>query len=243
MKHTLIAGLMATAATTTALGIAQPAHALSLRPELWDTFNSMVNKERQSLADSTLPLLNANSLYWDGVDPVKVFFINEGAGYRNQLFFSANGGSSEMIFEDVSSPDSILANWDGPLALGEGRNLGSFEGETQLDFSIKANGYNNANGNVYGSNAADNPDGLEHLIAFEYFDEVEKKNYVVLGFEDLYGTKANGSDRDFNDVVFAVSGIQQGAPAADVPEPSILLGLIVGVGGFLKLRCRGTYAS
>ncbi|PSN20249.1 hypothetical protein C7271_03155 [filamentous cyanobacterium CCP5] len=93
----------------------------------------MVNKEREALQDSGLTLLNPEGLFWNGVDPVDVFFINEGAGDRNQLLFSANDGPKQMIFEDVSSPDSILPNQDGPLSLGEGQSLGAFSGETQLD--------------------------------------------------------------------------------------------------------------
>ncbi|PSN20254.1 hypothetical protein C7271_03150 [filamentous cyanobacterium CCP5] len=103
---------------------------------------------------------------------------------------------------------------------------------------IKANGFNTQSGKVYGSKAANNPDGLEHLIAVNYFDQVEQVNYVVLGYEDLFGPKkSGGSDRDFNDVVFAVRGIQEGTPT-DVPEPSIVLGLMVGFYGLNRLRRR-----
>lgn len=236
MNRTLVTGLVAAAAASVCLSAAEPAHALSLRPDLWQTFNSKVNGERNFLQDSQLKLLDPQSLFWNGVDPVDVFFINEGAGYRNQLFYNANNGTNHLIFNDVSSPNSILPNQDGPLSLGQGQSLGKFVGATQLGFSIKANGYSDSNGHMYGSNASANPDGLEHLIAMEYFDQVENQMYTLLAFEDLFGTKAQGSDRDFNDVVFAVRGIQQGAPSSQVPEPSLMLGILMLSGGALGLR-------
>lgn len=243
MYRKLFTGLVATTAATTCYFAASPAHALTLRPDLWETFNSMVNEERSYLEDSELTPLDPNSLYWNGVDPVDVFFINEGAGYRNQLYYTVNDGSETLIFEDVSSPDSILPNSDGALELGEGTSLGTFDGPTQISFEIQANGYNNPNGLFYGPDAASNPDGLEHVIAFEYYDEVEDQTYVLLGFEDLYGTEANGSDRDFNDVVFVVRGIQEGAPTSEVPEPSMILGTLLLAGGTLALGRSRSVAS
>ncbi|MBD2258913.1 DUF4114 domain-containing protein [Pseudanabaena sp. FACHB-2040] len=237
MNRTFVTSLVAASAASLCLTATEPAHALALRPDLWSTFNSKVNVEGNFLNDAQLTLLNPQSLFWNGVDPVEVFFINEGARYRNQLFYSANGGSSALIFNDISSSKSILSEKDGPLSLGQGVNLGSFSGPTQLDFAIKADGFKNANGYTYGANPAKNPDQLEHLLAFEYFDVVEKQKYVLLAFEDLFGTQQQGSDRDFNDVVFVVRGIQEGAPS-QVPEPSVILGMLVVGGGALTLRRR-----
>ncbi|MBD0337273.1 MAG: DUF4114 domain-containing protein [Cyanobacteria bacterium Co-bin13] len=237
MNRAFVASLVAASAASVCLAATEPAHAITLRQDLWSTFNSKVNVEGNFLNDSALTLLNPQSLFWNGVDPVDVFFINEGASYRNQLFYSANGGSSTLIFNDVSSTQSILPEKDGALTLGTGVSLGSFSGPTQLDFMIKANGFKNASGHIYGANPANNPDRLEHLLAFEYFDTVEQQKYVLLAFEDLFGTQQQGSDRDFNDVVFVVRGIQEGAPSA-VPEPSVLLGMLVVGGGALTLRRR-----
>ncbi|WP_424094627.1 hypothetical protein [Moorena producens] len=40
------------------------------------------------------------------------------------------GKTKEIVFDDVSSPLSILPNHDGSLALGQGVNLGNFAGNT-----------------------------------------------------------------------------------------------------------------
>lgn len=197
--------------------------------------------------------LDASKLFWNGVDPVEVYFINEGAGYRNQLIYSATDGEgnlikSEMIFNDVSSPDSILPNSNGPLVLGQGVSLGGFAGPTQLNFSIISNGYNLAQPGptataseiakyerevarrTLGGDPTQNVDGLQHIVAFQHND------WIILGFEDIIG----GGDLDYNDVVFAVRGIQ--APlVADVPEPAALISLlVVGLGGFTTLRRKAT---
>ncbi|MGF1569039.1 MAG: DUF4114 domain-containing protein [Nodosilinea sp.] len=211
----------------------------------------LVKGERNALSQSFLSQyqLDASKLFWNGVDPVEVYFINEGAGYRNQLMYSATDGAgnlvkSETIFEDVSSPNSILANKDGPLALGQGVTLGKFSGPTQLNFSILSDGFNLAKPKAnakpkeikkyeaevarrtLGGDVTQNSDGLQHVVAFQH------NEWIILGFEDIVG----GGDLDYNDVVFAVRGAQQGAPEA-VPEPSAVLSLLVlGVGGFTTLR-------
>ena len=77
--------------------------------ELFDLFNSLVNAERLALDESSLPELFADSLRWDQIDgDVDVFFINEGAGYRNQLLYSINGAKSVTLFDDIASTESIL---------------------------------------------------------------------------------------------------------------------------------------
>ena len=177
--------------------------------DLYDIFNAMVNHEGLRIGDSDLTLLDADSLFWNGLEAVEVYFINEGAGYRNQLLFTANDSPMEFIFNDVSSAESQGA-WGGDaLDLGDGVSLGTFDGDIQLDFLIRSDGYNNSNNPIYGANASCNADSLEHVIAYEYTDSVTDENWVVIGFEDLYGTYESGdSDRDFNDVVIAVRGIQ-----------------------------------
>jgi hypothetical protein len=221
---------------------------------------TLITGERNAVSASFLGLyeLDASKLFWNGVDPVEVYFMNEGAGYRNQLFFSAsdlNGNQTGggMIFNDVSSKDSILPNGNGPLALGQGVNLGGFSGPTQLDFSILSDGYNLAKPGAnateeeiqqyeaqvakrtLGTDPTKNSDGLQHVVAFQ-LDE-----WVILGFEDIVG----GGDRDYNDVVFAVRGIQEGAPnPEDVPEPSAMIGMLaLGIGGITTLRRKQRVAS
>lgn len=215
---------------------------LSLRGDLLNTFSNYVQDEGVAFDEGDI--VDASNLYWNGAEPVEVFFIDEGAGFKNQLLFSANDQPLEMIFDDVSGVTSTMGSADGVLALGEGRTLGSFDGPTQLSFFINSDGKRRSDSNLFGADkymgsTVDgrevNSDGLSHIVAYDYFDEVEQENYTIIGFEDLWGehgtqnTMMNGYDyavdRDFNDVVFAVKGLSEGAPE-EVPEPSLLLGML-----------------
>lgn len=382
-NRSLLSAAIATSSLyTLSLAIAPSASAISLRdsrPDLFNSFQALVNQERLALDEMALPELDPTTLQWkDGADSVDVFFLNEGAGHRNQLLFSNNGGELQTIFDDIASQESILAEtqadidrriarvaqleaalglsaltldlsdaeiatveaelndkissirdnidtlnadleyidytalkWNekrdlsknlddnllalealradaaadpvevatleekvalgalqkslddhnslrwrrndllqevalgdnglGAMELGDGKSLGSFGSGTQLDFFIRANGARNANGRIYGADASQNADGLQHVIAYEYFDDVEGENYVIIGFEDLFGAHyddGGNSDRDFNDVVFAVRGVTgTRVSTAQAPEPTSILGLI-GVAGALGLRRR-----
>ena len=200
---------------------------LRLDYESWSIFNDLVNTERQAIDD--LPLVDLNTLSWDnGVDDVEVYFINEGATFRNQLFLTTDDNQTqEIVFDDVSSPLSIIPEEDGPLALGQGKSLGSFEGNTFLEFYLVGNGANGGE-NIYRYNAEDSSDGIAHLLGYQVGD------YVLLGFEDIAG----GGDFDFNDTVFAVKGVVgETIPPASVPEPAAGLGLAaVGAFGFMKKK-------
>jgi hypothetical protein len=254
MKRVLISGLVASTAAATALlatsvssaqafSVTPMSQSEALAPELWSEFNAKVNGESTYLYDQDLTQLDASQLFWDGgVDGIEIYFINEGAGYRNQLFVSANDtstdtysssllgsmvqdGTAAKVFDDIT----LTGGSDSPIYEGQGVRLSGFEGPTQLDFLLKANGFNGGT-TVYGTVDERNPDNImTHVTAFEY------NGYVMLGFEDLW----NGGDRDYNDAVFVVKGIQQGAPtpAEDVPEPTTILGLLLlGAGGLTTLR-------
>lgn len=230
--------------------VSAPANAFSLRDtehgeSLFQVFNSLVQIESFQLMDEELNVrkLRAESLRWaGGSESVDIFLINEGAGFRNQLLFTANGNEPQMIFADISSKESGLPEIDGTMALGEGKSLGGFSGDTSLNFLIKANGLLDPNGYIYGANPELNPDKLQHVIAYEYFDEVMSESWVILGFEDLYGeysTEVDGSDRDFNDVVVAIKGVASDpVETEDVPEPSAMLSLMVisGLMGVTRRR-------
>jgi MYXO-CTERM domain-containing protein len=173
-------------------------------------FQQFVNKEGLAVPNSGQNKVNPNNLFLKYNYDVKVSFINEGAGYRNQLAYTATGGSNKsgLLFNDISCAGvGCVSPGAATLKLGDTVKLGMINGETQLDFGLRANGFNRgSNSYVFGTPDTGNPDGLQHVVAYTY-----GKKYLVLGFEDLYGTgkTAQGnfneiSDRDFNDSVFVV---------------------------------------
>ncbi|NEO00029.1 MAG: DUF4114 domain-containing protein [Moorea sp. SIO3I7] len=195
----------------------------------WQFFNDFVNYERLMINQDDLPEVDLNNLRWEsGANDVELFFINEGATYRNQLFYSVDGGNTkEMVFNDVSSPLSILPEEDGSLALGQGVNLGNFAGNTFIEFFIKSNGHNGGR-NFFGFDTQQNPDGFNHLLGYEL--EFGGEKFVMLGFEDIWG----GGDQDYNDNVMVVRGLTHtpNLPSNSVstPEPGTLLGTLFAFG-------------
>ncbi|MGF1460131.1 MAG: DUF4114 domain-containing protein [Leptolyngbyaceae cyanobacterium] len=191
----------------------------SYSQELLDFFKSNVNGEREALSDAQLQELDASTLIFDTSKSVEVYFIDEGAGYKNQVLFSAADSEKQMLFGNASKQGS-----GGSLNAGDGFELSDFGGlpaVAQFELFIKANGYNGGT-NVYGANPDENPDGINHITAFGYNDEASGEYFTFIGFEDLY----NGGDRDFNDVVLVAKGLTS---SADVPEPmSALAVLAVG---------------
>ncbi len=126
--------------------------------------------------------------------------------------------------------------------------MGGIKGGTQLDFFLRGDGLSRGdNAYTYGTQTAQNDDGLQHVVSYTY-----GKKYLVMGFEDLYGKgcMAEGkfgenSDRDFNDTVFVVDIGAKNVRylnGQDVPEPAAVAGLI-GFGatvlGMQRRRRRG----
>lgn len=199
---------------------------------LFDFFKSNVNKESKALADTQLKPLDAAGLMFDTSETVEIYFIHEGAGYKNQLLFSANGEAPQMLIENAS-----LKGSGGSLEAGQGYLLSDFGGlpdMAQFEFLIASNGYNKKNPTLLGADPTKNSDGLNHITAFGYTDEATGEYYTFIGFEDIIG----GGDRDFNDVVIVAKGLTN--PDADVPEPMSALGVLVvgaiAAGGALKKK-------
>jgi hypothetical protein len=217
-------------------------------------FQKYVQKEGLAIANSDQFKVNADNLFLKYDHDVKVSFINEGAGYQNQLGFRATGATntSGLLFNDISCTGTgCVGDWGGKaLKLGDTVKTGMIKGGTQLDFGLRANGFNRgADSYVFGTPSAQNPDGLQHVVAYTVGDR-----YLLLGFEDLYGDGKSEqgkykekSDRDFNDTVFVVdigtANVQclKAGNCKDVPEPAAAMSLAgVSLAAFvLKRRSRG----
>jgi len=237
MKSKFLTGLIVATASVASVFSTTTAHALQLSNSMWSQFNQYVQKERLQLQGAELLALDPGSLRWaNGVDNAEIYFINEGAAFRNALYYSVNNGPENLIWGDIASTKSILPESNGPLTLGQGFSLGSYQGDTQLSLSLAPNGDKTRR---YSGVAANNPDGLQHLVAYNV--NAGGENWVLIGFEDLFGAKGatggsnQNSDRDFNDVVVAIRGVQ--GHAVGVPEPSAMLALL-GIGSFFGLRRR-----
>ncbi|MBP5974747.1 DUF4114 domain-containing protein [Brasilonema sp. CT11] len=213
-------------------------------------FQQYVQPERITIPEDKLNKLDPTKLTVKNDQNIRVWFLNEGAKYQNQLAYEGINGSDYqkgLVFDNISCNTSNGANSacqlgeeNGVLNIGDYVDLGTKAAGTKLNFFLKADGFNNPNGYVYGADATQNPDKLDHLVAYEM------DGYLLVGFEDLYGPKGfksdgNGfltADRDFNDVVFLVDLGRDNV--ATVPEDASAIALLGmgGVGVVLQLRRR-----
>lgn len=239
----LTATLCVPVATAIALATSAPARAFTISPgtdetrAIADQFQVYARTEREALKNPDAIALDPQRLRTIVNENVRVIFINEGAGYRNTLQFEATaaGGKTTagVVFPDISGTDTILPSKSAPLSIGDYVDLGTYAAPAQFDFSIVSNGANGGT-SVLGVNPEENPDGLQHAIAY-YQDD-----YIIIGFEDMVG----GGDRDYNDVVFAVDFGRENAQAiaisaaSAVPEPSSLFGVGIAAAVVLLARCK-----
>ncbi|TAD74950.1 MAG: DUF4114 domain-containing protein [Oscillatoriales cyanobacterium] len=227
MKGFIWKGFILAAATLVGTLSASAARALQLTPEQLTQFDQYVQTERKAFTNLELSKIDASKLRWSGAaESLEVYFVNEAAGYRNQLLLSANGGPLATVFNDVSSTESILSEADGPLKRGEGKSVGSFSKGTVIDFFLNSDGYSRGDDlsgkdpasitswNLLGADAAKNGDKKQHMIAYDLGG-----GWTLMGFEDIVG----GGDLDFNDTVFVVRGVA--GDKVSTPEPSIMLSL------------------
>jgi hypothetical protein len=218
-------------------------------------YQRYVQREGIELPGSEQKLVDPSKLFLKFAHNVSVSFINEGAGYRNQLAYTSTGATngSGLLFNDISCSNArgsgcVMGSAGGTLKQGDTVNIGKVKGGSQLDFFLRADGFNRGNNaHIFGTQTAQNSDGLQHVVAYAV-----SKTHLLLGFEDLYGAKnAKGldkktgfknenSDRDFNDTVFVVDVGEKNIrylTGQKVPEPSVALSLIgLGAAGLMLRR-------
>jgi hypothetical protein len=173
-------------------------------------FQQFVLKEATAIDLNTLDArkLDATKLKLKFDKKINIYFIDEGAGYRNQLkLVAANGSAAGTNKEGLVFYDGSKGSGANELLAGDyvsvGDNLSNndvVKAGTILDFQLRANGFNTSDNtsrssaDVWYTDKTKNVDQLQHVIAYEY------EGFLVLAWEDL----KNGGDKDYNDIVFAV---------------------------------------
>ncbi|GAA5482973.1 DUF4114 domain-containing protein [Haloferula sargassicola] len=202
--------------------------------------------ESKALTDVSAVALDPQALTLGQESTVRVYFLSEGAGYRNTLGYTTENITShdtseaQLIFPDASSDNvyssnlhkltsKSLRNNDTPLVPGDFVDLGTIGSATLIDFFLIADGANYG-GNIYGADSSSNPDLIQHVVAFA----LEGSPYLLMGFEDMY----NGGDLDFNDLVIAIDiGAANVARLAN-PEPAfwLMMAALAGAGWWFYRR-------
>jgi len=225
-------------AIPTNLGV--PAYLEPTRDNISATMLAYVNS---SLPEST-PITTTHPQYLQNAvnninvitnSDVWVTFVSEGAGNLNSLAYftyptatpptKALGGTSAGGIDKITYvfPNASALNSGGGLLSGQKVHLGTFTAGTTIAFCLVQSGWsgkdvNTGNAKFYTINNF-NPETVgtlqQHAIMLN--DALDQVN--LIGFEDL--NRQNGSDNDFNDVVFyassnPVTGISQtGVPPVD----------------------------
>ena len=187
---------------------ASDARAQNFQTNFLPIFRQLIN---ESLAESVVfnnvsgYKLDASRLYLRSTSdqPIRIYFVHEGAGYWNSLGFSftpagqANPGQRFLIFPNASfsSPNSTTRNQSNPLLVGDFVELTAGGPGIQMDFFLISDGAKTPI-NTWFNNTALNVDGKQHVVAFL----LPNSRYVMIGFEDLFG----GGDLDYNDCLFVV---------------------------------------
>ncbi|MDX1932651.1 MAG: DUF4114 domain-containing protein [Capsulimonadales bacterium] len=207
--------------------------------------------ESKPLSDETIGLrkIDPNKLKIFNDSDVRVYFLGEGAGYRNSFGFNTNGagvtgGDPKLLFPDASTTVANGPNngsggsrsSSAPLLPGDFVDLGRITGGTQLNFFNISNGATGGN-TVFSTQHSANQDGMVHAVAYALPDSP----YLLIGFEDLWG----GGDKDYNDVLFTIDIGLANVAKLSGPEPAtpLILGLFLTMTGLVYRRQRRAEAS
>ncbi|MGD7652028.1 MAG: DUF4114 domain-containing protein [Verrucomicrobiales bacterium] len=218
------------------------------------TFQSEVLPDLLSLANKSLSeqttVDSINSISLDPSDlvlaedaTVRVYFLSEGAGYKNSLGISTTGGGpvsddAALIFPNASSASGLggsnsdTRSSSEPLAAGDFVDLGTYTAGTTLDFFLIANGATGGS-QYYSTDLSLNSDGIVHAVTLAQ----DGSAYLIIGFEDLYG----GGDEDYNDLLIAVeinSANVSNLVSLNTPEPTLALGSLIALTGIAGLSRR-----
>jgi hypothetical protein len=185
---------------------------------------------------------------------VRVYFVGEGASFRNSLGVNTSGlgvtgGNPLLVFPDASSPITYLSSSGSsrprsssePLFPGDFVEIAGVTAGANLDFFLISDGARTGT-NVFSGNVSANKDRFSHAVAFAQTNNP----FLLVGFEDLWG----GGDKDFNDLLFAVdvgtnnwealTGFSAAVPA---PEPGLISVAVLACGAVLQFGRRRRLAA
>ena len=193
------------------------------------SFRTIINNnlsEQVVFTNATGFQLDSSKLFLrqEAVETIRVYFLAEGAGYRNTLGFaftpagSSTPGTPRVIFPNASiGTGNRTVN--EPIREGDFVDLGKGGNGWQLDFFLISDGFNkwrnsnqtNTNLTWLWNDISKNSDGLQHVVAFA----MPNSPYILVGFEDIVG----GGDLDYNDALFVVDiGMENALSLTDNPS-------------------------
>ena len=197
-------------------GVPSPMTTVPLSTAFLNKINASL-PERKSVPQyhpSYLDQDNQSNLKIDELAEVWVTFVHEGADYKNALgFYTYPTGTTPQTPDQLGSktillPNASLSGSGGGLQPGNTLYLGVFQPNTTIGWLLAANGFisgSNVRTNVpmYYSDVHLNPETAQNKKQHSVLVYDEASQRLVIGFEDL--PRQNGSDDDFNDLIFFVT--------------------------------------
>lgn len=141
--------------------------------------------------------------------PIRVYFIDEGAGYQNSLGFtyslvgSDTNGAEVLLFPNASKAASGSNSWNlgtpqttrttqQPLNTGDFIDVGVGGAGWQLEFFVISQGAEGGKHKLW-ADKTQNIDKIQHVVAFQ----LPNTTYLIVSFEDIIG----GGDADYEDLI------------------------------------------
>lgn len=141
--------------------------------------------------------------------PIRVYFIDEGAGYQNSLGFtyslvgSDTTGTEVLLFPNASKAASGSNSWNlgapqttrttqQPLNTGDFIDLGNGGAGWQLEFFVISQGAEGGRYKLW-ADKSKNVDKIQHVVAFQ----LPNTTFLIVSFEDIIG----GGDADYEDLI------------------------------------------
>jgi len=189
--------------------------------------------EGVDLPDTSPKLFNnANESNLHLLDPSDVYvsFIHEGTKATNTLaFYTYKVGNAPKTPSDIDTlfvifPNTSYSGSGGGLASGNMVKIGTFPAKTMIGWALIKGGYSGTTvttgETIFYADKGLNPEKDVNLSKHTvFFNDIGRAKFL-LAFEDTDRSKGNGSDNDFNDVVFHVTANPVGAiDPTDIPVP------------------------
>jgi hypothetical protein len=141
--------------------------------------------------------------------PIRLYFIDEGAGYQNTLGFTYSligsdvHGTEVLLFPNASKAASGSNSWnlgspqtartiEQPLNTGDFLDIGNGGAGWLLDFFIISQGATGGQHKLWADKTR-NMDKTQHVVAFQ----IPQSTYLIISFEDML----YGGDADYEDLI------------------------------------------